>query len=95
MAAKDMDETLALLSKEAEVMQTHSTHSHELRPSKSVQINWGEFFTKIQNSDYKASAIEATAEYLVQVWSNDENFFNIFYSQISVCNFKLIHSCYL
>ena len=67
MAAKDMDETLALLSKEAEVMQTHSTHSHELRPSKSVQINWGEFFTKIQNSDYKASAIEATAEYLVQV----------------------------
>lgn len=47
MAAKDMDETLALLSKEAE-------------------INWGEFFTKIQNSDYKSSALEATADYMVQ-----------------------------
>ena len=30
MAAKDMDETLALLSKEAEVLQPHSTRFHEL-----------------------------------------------------------------
>jgi len=49
MAAKDMDETLALLSKEAE-------------------INWGEFFTKIQNSDYKAAALEAGADYMVQAY---------------------------
>ena len=29
MAAKDMDETLALLSKEAEVMQLHSTNCYQ------------------------------------------------------------------
>ena len=33
-----------------------------------IQLNWGQFFTKIQNSDYKASALEATADYLVMAY---------------------------
>ena len=66
MAAKDMDETLSILSKEAEVKQKYLFNiqiNHFY-----IQLNWGQFFTKIQNSDYKASALEATADYLVMAY---------------------------
>ena len=70
MAAKDMDETLSILSKEAEVKQKIYIQQPDLSISiwLSIQLNWGQFFTKIQNSDYKASALEATADYLVMAY---------------------------
>ena len=35
--------------------------------SKEAEFNWNIFFDKIQNSDYRESALEAAAEYMVQV----------------------------
>jgi len=46
LAAKDIDSTLKILSKEAE-------------------INWGAFFEKVQNPDYKESMLETLSEYIV------------------------------
>ena len=66
MAAKDMDETLSILSKEAEVKQKYLFNNQISQFY--IQLNWGQFFTKIQNSDYKASALEATADYLVMAY---------------------------
>jgi len=41
--------------------------------SKEAEVNWGQFFGAIQNSDYRKSAMEATAGYLVQGYEFVQN----------------------
>lgn len=41
--------------------------------SKEAEVNWGQFFGAIQNSDYRRSALQAAADYMVQGYEFVQN----------------------